>query len=110
MSDEALRPRPALATALSVALLVAGVVIALLDPGTVWDELLLILGALAAGSELIGSRYAARLTISASFIAGMLAVGFLGPAAAFIVPTVGHVAAWVAERYRWRALVMNIGC
>ena len=38
----------------------------------------------------------------------MLAVGFLGPAPAFVIPAVSYVAVWVVERYRWRALLINI--
>jgi len=52
----------------------------------------------AVGAELIAARYAAQLTLSAAFLAGMLAVGFLGPVAAFLVPAISYVAVWVVDR------------
>jgi hypothetical protein len=38
----------------------------------------------------------------------MLAVGFLGPVAAFLIPVIAYVAVWVVDRYRWRALLINL--
>ena len=38
----------------------------------------------------------------------MLAVAFLGTAPAFLIPTISFVATWLVERYRWRALIINI--
>ena len=38
----------------------------------------------------------------------MLAVGFLGPAAAFVIPAISYAAVWIVDRYRWRALLINI--
>jgi putative nucleotidyltransferase with HDIG domain len=62
----------------------------------------------ALGAELIAARYAPTLTLSGAFLAGMLAVGFLGPAAAFLIPAVSYTAVWVVDRYRWRALLINL--
>ena len=59
-------------------------------------------------AELIAARYSAQLTVSAAFVAGMLAVAFLGPTPAFLIPTVSYAVAWLVERYRWRALLINI--
>jgi putative nucleotidyltransferase with HDIG domain len=59
-------------------------------------------------AELLGAQYAAQLRVSAAFVAGILAVGFLGPTAAFIIPAIAYVAVWVVERYRWRALLINL--
>jgi putative nucleotidyltransferase with HDIG domain len=39
---------------------------------------------------------------------GNLAVGFLGPAAAFAIPAVAHLVVWGVDRYRWRALLINL--
>jgi putative nucleotidyltransferase with HDIG domain len=62
----------------------------------------------ALGAELIAARYAPALTLSGAFLAGMLAVGFLGPAAAFLIPAISYTAVWVFDRYRWRALLINL--
>jgi putative nucleotidyltransferase with HDIG domain len=59
-------------------------------------------------AELLGARYAAQLRLSAAFVAGMLAVGFLGPVPAFFIPTISYVAVWIVDRYRWRALLINL--
>ncbi|HMI70281.1 MAG TPA: hypothetical protein VK510_09830, partial [Solirubrobacteraceae bacterium] len=62
----------------------------------------------AVVAELLAARYSAQLTVSAAFVAGMLAVGFLGPAPAFLIPAVSYAATWLVERYRWQALLINI--
>jgi putative nucleotidyltransferase with HDIG domain len=62
----------------------------------------------AVVAELLAARYASRLTVSAVFVATMLAVGFLGPAPAFLIPAVANVAVWFVERYRWQALLINV--
>jgi putative nucleotidyltransferase with HDIG domain len=59
-------------------------------------------------AELLAARYSAQLTVSAAFVAGMLAVAFLGPTPAFLIPTVSYAATWLVERYRWRALLINV--
>jgi putative nucleotidyltransferase with HDIG domain len=46
--------------------------------------------------------------VSAAFVAAMLAVGFLGPAPAFLIPAVSYAATWLVERYRWQALLINV--
>jgi putative nucleotidyltransferase with HDIG domain len=102
------KPRPVVATAIAVAMLVLGLLVALARPGEVLDELTLTLLVLAAVAEALAARYATRLTVSGAFVAGMLAVGFLGAAAAFLIPIVGHGTVWLLERYRWRALLINL--
>jgi putative nucleotidyltransferase with HDIG domain len=97
-----------LATALAVATLSLGLAIAIVDPGTVADELSVALVVTAVAAELMAPRLSPRVTVSGSFLAGMLAVAFLGPALAVIVPVAGYLATWVVERYRWRALLVNI--
>jgi putative nucleotidyltransferase with HDIG domain len=83
------------------------------DLGDLATPLAAILASCAVGAELVAARYSASLTVSAAFAADMLAVGFLGPAPAFVIPALSYlaawiVAAWIVERYRWRALVINI--
>jgi putative nucleotidyltransferase with HDIG domain len=46
--------------------------------------------------------------ITANFAASMLAVAFLGPAAAFLVAVVGEGGGWLLDRYRKRALLVNL--
>jgi putative nucleotidyltransferase with HDIG domain len=66
------------------------------------------LTASAVIAELLTARYSAQLTVSAAFVAAMLAVGFLGPAPAFLIPAVSYTATWLVDRYRWRALLISI--
>jgi putative nucleotidyltransferase with HDIG domain len=70
--------------------------------------LAVVLAVCALVAELIAARHAPTLTLSAAFLAGMLAVAFLGPAAAFWVPTISYVGVWVVDRYRWQALLINV--
>ncbi|MDX6722179.1 MAG: hypothetical protein QOD73_583 [Solirubrobacteraceae bacterium] len=103
------RPRPELATAIAAALVGGGVVgLALSDLGDLATPLAAILVACTITAELVGARYTAQLRVSAAFAGTMLAVGLLGPAAAFVLATLTNVAAWAFERYRWRALLINI--
>jgi putative nucleotidyltransferase with HDIG domain len=67
-----------------------------------------VLALCAVGAELVATRYAAELTLSAAFVAAMIAVGFLGPVAAFLVPAISYTAVWIVDRYRWRALLVNL--
>jgi putative nucleotidyltransferase with HDIG domain len=62
----------------------------------------------SVAAELTATRYAGRLTISGSFIGGLLAVGFLGGPAGFVLIVVADVVTWAVERYRWQALLINI--
>ena len=45
--------------------------------------------------------------VSASFLCGMLAVGFLDPLAAFLIPLVAEGVGWMVERYSPQVLVIN---
>ena len=67
-----------------------------------------VLALCAVVAELLAPKIATRLTFSAAFTGAMLAVGFLGPVPAFCIPTVANLAVWVFQRYRWRALVINV--
>ena len=48
-----------------------------------------------------------NLGLSASYLCGMLAIGFLDPLAAFLIPLVSEGVGWLAERYRPQALIIN---
>ena len=54
----------------------------LADPASVVEPLALALAICAIAAELTAARYSSALTVSAAFVAAMLAVGFLGPSAA----------------------------
>jgi putative nucleotidyltransferase with HDIG domain len=107
--DAERRARPALATFVATGIVCVGVVGVTLSPvAPVVKPLAGVLTVTAVIAELIAARYSAQLTVSAAFVAAMLAVGFLGPAPAFLIPVVSYAATWVVERYRWRALLINI--
>ena len=109
MAERRPQARPGLATALAATLVAAGVIgFALSDPGDLVTPLAALLAACAVGAELVAARYTAQLTVSAAFAATMLAVGFLGPAPAFAIPALSYFAAWIVERYRWRAFLINL--
>src|ERR687883_124047 len=109
MMDAPRRPRPGLAAALAAALVAAGFVgLAFSELGALPTALAVILATCAVAAELVAARYSASLTVSAAFAADMLAVGFLGPAPAFVIPALSYLAVWVVERYRPRALLINI--
>src|SRR5919107_1261408 len=103
------QPRPQLATAIAAVVIAVGVVgLAVSDAGDLASPLAIILAGCTIVAELIGARYTAQLRVTASFAATMLAAGFLGPAPAFVLPTLAYTAVWLLERYRWRALLISI--
>jgi putative nucleotidyltransferase with HDIG domain len=104
------QPRPGLATAVAAAVVGIGLLGLAVsnDLRDLATPLMAILAACAIVAELIAARYTAQLRVSAAFVATMLAVGFLGPAAAFALPALTYAVVWVVERYRWRALLINI--
>ena len=109
MRDAERRARPALATFVASGIVCVGVVGVTLSPAApVVKPLAGVLTLTAVMAELLAARYSAQLTVSAAFVAGMLAVAFLGPAPAFLIPAVSYAATWLVERYRWQALLINI--
>jgi putative nucleotidyltransferase with HDIG domain len=95
--------------ALAAPLVVAGLVgFALADKSSLSDPLTWALVGIGSASALMAAFFSGPLTVSPAFICGMLAIAFLGPAAAFLVTFVAEVIAWLYERYRWRAFVMNL--
>jgi putative nucleotidyltransferase with HDIG domain len=67
-----------------------------------------VLVACALTAELLIVEYSDRIKVSAGFVAGLLAVGFLGAAPAFAIPAITLLAAWAINPYRWRALAINV--
>jgi putative nucleotidyltransferase with HDIG domain len=104
------RPRPGLALAISSGVIAACFLVVLgTDHSELSDPLTLVLIVIGAASVVGGASYAsANLTFSPAFISGMLAIAFLGPAGAFVVPFVNELIGWLVERYRWRALIVNL--
>jgi putative nucleotidyltransferase with HDIG domain len=99
------------ALAFAGALLGVGVVaVTLAPPGSFVKPLTGILAVGAIASELFAANVSRTLRISGAFLATMLAVGFLGPAAAFAIPAATYLVVWIVERYRVQALLLNVAC
>jgi putative nucleotidyltransferase with HDIG domain len=101
--------RPRLAVGLAGAGLLVAAGLAVAFPGSVGDPLLPVLLACAVVSRLLAVDVNdQRVFVSGAFLCGILAAGFLGPAAAFIVPTVAELVGWAFERYRPVPLLVNL--
>jgi putative nucleotidyltransferase with HDIG domain len=101
--------RPRLAVGVAGAGLVAAAGLAIGLPGTVGDPLLPVLLACAVVSRLLAVDVNdQRVFVSGAFLCGILAAGFLGPAAAFVVPVVAELVGWSVERYRPIPLLVNL--
>jgi putative nucleotidyltransferase with HDIG domain len=101
--------RRRIALALAVAMCVVALGVLSLSPlDSVVKPLMAVLTVFSIAAELSATRFAARLTISGSFIGGVLAIGFLGGAAGFTLIVVADLVTWIVERYRWQALLINI--
>jgi putative nucleotidyltransferase with HDIG domain len=101
--------RPRLAIGLAGAGLVAAAGLAIGLPGEVGDPLLPVLLACAVVSRLLAVDVNdQRVFVSGAFLCGILAAGFLGPAAAFVVPVVAELVGWTVERYRPVPLLVNL--
>jgi putative nucleotidyltransferase with HDIG domain len=61
-------------------------------------------------AALLVTRMEGALTVSATFTSSMLAVAFLGPAAAFLIVVVAELVEWLVERYRPLALSTTVAC
>ena len=78
------------------------------DLGELAAPLVVVLVVWATLAELIRASYSARYIVSGIFLCWMLAAAYSGPAAAFAVPAIAIVGGWGVERYRWRALIINL--
>jgi putative nucleotidyltransferase with HDIG domain len=103
----ALRPR--LATAIAWIGFSACVVwFVLADHSRLLDPLTLTLLGFVVLARLAVVRWSGSLVVSGSFIGSMLAIGFLGPAAVFVIDTTGELWTFANERYRRRVLPINL--
>jgi putative nucleotidyltransferase with HDIG domain len=98
-----------IALAIAAAMCVVGVGGLSLSPlGSAVKPLAGVLTVFSVAAELTATRLTGRFTISGSYIGGVLAIGFLGGPAGFVLIVVADVVTWIVERYRWQALVINI--
>jgi putative nucleotidyltransferase with HDIG domain len=102
--------QPQLAAGIALGGMGLGAAIAVASPGTLDDPLFVVLLACAVVSRLVAVDVQQRIFVSGSFLCGMLAAAFLGPAAAFTIPVVAEVVGWTIERYRRTPLLINLGC
>lgn len=77
-------------------------------PAPHFTWLTVVLAVVAACANIASARTGGRLLISGAFVAEMVAVAFLSPAAAFAVVAIGELAAWLADPFRFRALPANV--
>jgi putative nucleotidyltransferase with HDIG domain len=97
---------PAHAIAL-VPLLAGGIVSLLFAKHGVREPLFYVLLTAAVLARLLTTTLEQNLGLSASYLCGMLAIGFLDPLTAFLIPFIAEGVGWIAERYRPQALVIN---
>jgi putative nucleotidyltransferase with HDIG domain len=108
VTDAAQRGRRRAAVSLAAAVLAGGALLAASDPGSLGESLTLVLLATAIAARLTVVNVPGILFVSGSFLCGMLAAGFLGPAAAFLIPVASELVGWAVERYRRVALLVNL--
>ncbi len=72
------------------------------------DGLTIILALCAALGSLTAAQWQGAMDVSASFVCVMLAAAFLGPAQAFAIVVFSESVAWVSQRYRPQAFVVNL--
>src|SRR5829696_9040782 len=80
----------------------------LADHSNLLSPLTLTLLAIVLVARLAVIRWSGSLVISGSFIGSMLAVAFLGPAAALAIEWIGELWTFGIERYRRRVLAVNL--
>jgi putative nucleotidyltransferase with HDIG domain len=100
-------PRAVDAIVVVALLAVAGWFAATAD-ATLGDELFYVLLGVTVLAALLVTRVDDALVISATFTSSMLAVAFLGPAAAVAIVVVAELVEWAVERYRAVALGTTI--
>jgi putative nucleotidyltransferase with HDIG domain len=101
--------RPREATAVASLVLVLGLIgFCFTDPSELVSPLAIVLVVCATIAELVSARYSSQFIVSGVFLCWMLAAAFIGPAGAFAVPAIAIGAVWAVDRYRWRALIINL--
>jgi len=72
------------------------------------EPLTLVLALCATASVLLASAWEGTIDISAAFVCFMLAVAFVGPVGAFVIPVAAELVMWSVRRYRLVALPINL--
>ena len=101
--------RPALATGIAggvASLGLAGATLAFQSSSV--KPLLGVLALCAVIAELLITSYSSINTVSATFVAAVLAFVFLDPGVAYAIAALSTVMTWVRERYRWRGMLINV--
>jgi putative nucleotidyltransferase with HDIG domain len=102
------RGHSAPAHAIALLPLLAGAVVCVLSATHgLGESLFYVLLIAAVLARLLTTTLEQNLGLSASFLCGMLAIGFLDPLSAFLIPLVSEGVGWLVERYRPQALVIN---
>lgn len=99
-------PRAAMSLTLP-GLLACLVAFALLPHDRLLDPLTILLAACTVFASVAWVDLDERLLIDASFVPSVLAMGFLGPAAAFAIVVVGELGSWCVRRYRVVVVPIN---
>lgn len=73
-----------------------------------WDKLTLLLAGCTVFASIVWVDLDDRLLVDASFVPSLLAIAYLGPAAAFGLAVAGELCSWVARRYRTIVVPINI--
>ena len=100
-------PRAAMAVTLP-GLLACLVAFALLPHDRLFAPLTILLAACTVFASVAWVDLDDRLLIDASFVPSVLAMGFLGPAAAFAIVVVGELGSWCVRRYRAVGVPINL--
>lgn len=93
------------------ALLILGSAIPILltvERGDFLQPLTAVLTACAIAGGLSASRWEGAIDVSAAFVCFMLAVAFVGPLGAFVIPVVAELTTWAVRRDRRVALPVNL--
>ncbi len=101
--------RPKLAVAFAGGLLAVGAVAFLFtDHGNLAQPAFFVLLLASIVSNLLDDGETGGISVSAAYLASVIAMAFLGPASAFAVPVVSELTVYAFDRVRWRALLINL--
>ncbi len=81
---------------------------ALIDHSRLGSPLAFVLLAAVLGASVLTSQWDGSVVVSGSFVASMMSVAFLGPAAAFAIETIVELATRGLVRYRASAVAINV--